>query len=153
MTMWYDALVSWLLRSPLHGILSRGFMLVTVIGRLTGRRYTTPVNYVRDSEILWVISTRRRTWWRNLIGGAPVRLLLDGRDRFGRGEALVDEKTVADNLMAYFQKFPRNAKYFGVGIGPSGRPVPEDCARVAKERVMIRVGLVSEPAQPADGRG
>ena len=42
----YD-FVAWLLRSPFHGMLSNGMMLITVSGRKTGKKYTTPVDYTR----------------------------------------------------------------------------------------------------------
>ena len=67
-----------LLRSPLHRMASGSTMLITVTGRKTGARYTTPVNYVRDGSTLTVFSWRQRTWWRNLRGGAPVALRLRG---------------------------------------------------------------------------
>jgi hypothetical protein len=43
-----------LLRSPLHGIVGRSFMLITFTGRKSGRAYTTPVQYVQDSNTLYV---------------------------------------------------------------------------------------------------
>src|SRR5262245_25017771 len=64
--------MTWLLRSPLHGLLSSQVMLITVTGSVTGTRYTFPVNYVRDSGDLVVSSRVDRRWWRNLRGGAPV---------------------------------------------------------------------------------
>src|SRR5262249_17743027 len=35
-----------LLRSPVHGLMSKSLMLITFTGRKSGRRYTTPVRYV-----------------------------------------------------------------------------------------------------------
>jgi len=139
--MWYNRFIVWLLRSPLHGMLSKSFMLITVTGRKSGRRYTTPVNYVRDGDTLWVTSLHRRTWWRNLKGGAPVSVLVAERELKGCGEAIVDEQAVAESLLAYFRKFPKSARYFGVTLDAAGQPVPEDCARAAKERVMVRINL------------
>ena len=46
--------------------------LITVTGRKTGRKYTTPVGYYQEGDTLWVISSRDRTWWRNATGGAQV---------------------------------------------------------------------------------
>ena len=76
--MWYNSIMSAVLRSPLHGMLSKNMMLITVTGKKSGREYTTPVSFTRQGDDLWVISKRERTWWRNLIGGAPVRLELKG---------------------------------------------------------------------------
>ena len=56
-----NSFIAWLLRSPLHGLLSGNTLLITVTGRKTGRPITTPVNYVRDGDRLWVISNRDRT--------------------------------------------------------------------------------------------
>jgi deazaflavin-dependent oxidoreductase (nitroreductase family) len=123
-------------------MLSKEFMLITLTGRKSGKSYTLPVNYLRDGDVLWVTSYRRRTWWRNLQGGAPVAVILAGRELKGRGEALVDERAVAKSLRGYLQKMPRYAKYYGIALDPAGQPVPEDCARAAQERVMIRIDLV-----------
>ena len=68
--------MSWVLRSPLHGMLSNSMMLITVTGRKSGKKYTLPVNYYRENGCLWVLTNRDRSWWRNVQGGAPVSLLL-----------------------------------------------------------------------------
>src|SRR5512138_3050089 len=70
--------MSWLLRSPFH-IFMGGMLLITVTGRKSGRAITTPVNYVRDGDTLLITSKTDRTWWRNVRGGAPVALRLNGR--------------------------------------------------------------------------
>ena len=139
--MWYDAFTAWLLRSPFHGALSKGTLLITVTGKKSGKRYSTPVNYLRDGNILWVTSRRERTWWRNLKGGAPVRVLLAGRDLTASGEAIVAEKDVAESLDAYFQKAPQYAKYFKVGLDPNGQPAASDLRRAAREHVVVRIDL------------
>src|SRR5512135_340764 len=97
-TMWYNSLMAWLLHSPLHGMISKSIMLLTVTGRKSGKAYSTPVNYVRAGNTLWVTSPRGRTWWRNLKSGAPVRVLFGGRELQARGEAIVDKPTVAETL-------------------------------------------------------
>ena len=43
--------MAWVLRSPFHGMLSNGMMLITVTGRKTGKAYTTPVGYYRGRRI------------------------------------------------------------------------------------------------------
>ena len=58
----------WILRSPFHGLLSKGMRLIMVTGCKSGRKYATPVEYFREDEQLWVMTSRNRTWWRNLRG-------------------------------------------------------------------------------------
>ena len=140
--MWYNSLMNWLLSSPLHGLLSKSFMLITYTGRKSGQVYTTPVNYVRDGSALTVVSFRQRTWWKNLRGGAPVTVRVQGQDFKATGDVVEDDDGVAATLAAHLQNAPQYAKYLQVKINPDGQPNRDDVVRAARERVMIRVRLV-----------
>jgi len=80
--------VSALLRSPLHAVISRRVMLITVYGRKSGRRFSTPVEYRWVGGKVEVRSFRGRTWWRNLGADRPVEMLLQGHKRTGFGIVL-----------------------------------------------------------------
>ena len=85
-----------LLRSPLHGVLSRGLALITVTGRRTGRSYTIPVGYRRSGDRVTIVVgwPERKRWWRNLRGaGAPVRLRIRGEEMAGHAVARGDERS------------------------------------------------------------
>ncbi len=138
--MWYNPIMMWLLRSPLHGMLSSSTMIITYTGRKSGKTFSTPVNYVRDGEVLWAISFRRRTWWRNLRD-TPVTVRVRGKDLAGVAKAITDEPQVTDCLMAYLRQAPQIAKYIGVSLDANGQPKPQDVAEAAKTRVMVRVQL------------
>jgi deazaflavin-dependent oxidoreductase (nitroreductase family) len=133
--------MSWVLKSPLHGMISKGVMLVTVAGRKSGKLISTPTNYLRDGNTLWVISWRERTWWRNLRGGANVQILLAGKSVEGRGQVIEAEKAVAQSLFDYYQKAPQYAKYVQVGLDDSSRPIVADCERAAQKMVVVRIDL------------
>ena len=79
------SLTSFILRSPLHRLMSGKTMLVTVIGRKTGNRYTTPVHYAQRNDRLYLVSRDDRTWWRNLRGGGAVSALVRGDSWTGVG--------------------------------------------------------------------
>jgi deazaflavin-dependent oxidoreductase (nitroreductase family) len=132
--------VAWLLRSPFHGAISRGILLITVTGRKTGRRISTPVSYWREGGSLWVMSGRDRTWWRNLTGGAPVTVRLQGRDVQARAEPVLEEAVVAERLSGYLRRLPGNARYIDVRM-EHGEPNAGDVAREAKKRLMVRIDL------------
>jgi len=89
-----DDFVGWILRSPFHSLLSNGMMLITVTGCRTGTKYTVPVGYYREGEDLWVITSRHRTWWRNLLGGAEVGLVLKGKPVNAHAEPVLDQESV-----------------------------------------------------------
>ncbi|RIK44500.1 MAG: hypothetical protein DCC55_02215 [Chloroflexi bacterium] len=142
--MWYNPIIALILRSPLHGMLSSGIMVVTYIGRKSGRTISVPVSYVRDDEdgnVLWTTSLRKRTWWRNLRGEALVTLRLRGKNRPARAEALEDEDEVADALYYYLTLTPSFAKHFDVALDEEGEPVEEDLVRAAQKRVVVRFNL------------
>jgi deazaflavin-dependent oxidoreductase (nitroreductase family) len=136
-----NSFMAFMLRSPLHGVMSGSTMLVTVTGRKTGKAITTPVNYYQEGDTLWVISNRERTWWRNLKGGAALKLRLRGQEVNGFGEVLLDEPAVAAQIGEYVRHLPISARSLGVHM-QDGQPDPADLARLAQARVMIRIKLV-----------
>ena len=133
-----NSFMTFMLRSPIHGVMSGSTMLITVTGRKTGKSITTPVNYYREGDTVWVISNRERTWWRNLKGGAPVKLHLRGQDVNGTGEVLLDEAAVAPQIGEYVRHLPMSARALGVHV-VDGQPDPADLERLAKEKVMIKI--------------
>jgi deazaflavin-dependent oxidoreductase (nitroreductase family) len=139
--MWYNPMMIWLLRSPLHGLISNHVMLLTVTGRKTGKSISTPINYLRDGDTLWVVSWRDRKWWRNLRGGGEVQVLLADKAVQARGQVVEEEKAVAQSLYDYYQKAPKIAKYVQVGLDPSGQPIRADCDCAAQKMVTVRIDL------------
>ena len=137
--MWFNPIMIWLLRSPLHGMVSRNLILVSVKGRKSGKVISVPTNYLRDGNALWVISWRDRTWWRNLRGGANVQVRLAGKGVKGCGRVIEEQEAVAHSLLEYYGKVPGLAKYVGVGLDAANQPVPADCEHAAEKMVMIRI--------------
>ncbi len=88
--MWYNPIIAAILRSPLHGLVSNGYVLVTFKGRKTGAVYTTPVQYRQEGQQLAFVTRRKRLWWRNLQDGAPVELMLRGQARKATAHVLLE---------------------------------------------------------------
>src|SRR5215208_1040467 len=129
--------VAFLLRTPLHVIMGNT-MLITVTGCKTGRKYSTPVGFYREGDTLWVISSRDRTWWRNVKNGAEVSLLLRGKSVHAFAEAELNEKDVKLRLIEYAQRQPLSARSLGIRM-ENKAPSVADVSRVAKERFFVRV--------------
>lgn len=135
----YNPLVKWLLRSPLHVAMSGSVLLLTFKGRNSGKSYTTPVSYVREGEDLLLVSSRDRSWWKNLRGGARVMLHIRGRDEEGVAEAF-EGGDAEDGLLSVLRAVPAYRRHWNVELGPDGRPEdPDDLARVAGQNVLVRV--------------
>ena len=131
--------VAWMLRSPFHGLMANT-MLITVRGRRSGNPITTPVNYFRRGDTLWVLTTRTRKWWRNIDSGSRVKLRLQGRDLGGTAELLTDETAVAAQIAEYVRELPLSARPLGVRL-VNGDPTPQDTARLAGERLFVKICL------------
>jgi deazaflavin-dependent oxidoreductase (nitroreductase family) len=131
--------VAWMLRSPFHALLGPT-MLITVCGRRTGKPITTPVNYVRGGDALWILTSRDRQWWRNIIPGSRVQLHVRGRDLEGTAELVTDGSLVAAQLREYVLQLPAAGRALGMAI-VDGVPGPQECERVASERLFVKIRL------------
>lgn len=132
--------MSWVLRSPFHGMLSDGMMLITVTGCKTGRKYTTPVGYYCENGNLWVLTSRDRTWWKNLRGGAEVNLLLKRKAVSAVAMPELDEEAVQQHLADYLEHIPQAAKSMSIRV-ENGIANSEDVARIAKDRLFVKIEL------------
>jgi deazaflavin-dependent oxidoreductase (nitroreductase family) len=83
-----NVVIKALLRSPLHRLLDRHLVLLTVTGRKTGRTYTIPVGRHEAPDGTFVLSAGG-AWRHNLRGGADVAVTMDGRRR--SGHAVLEE--------------------------------------------------------------
>lgn len=99
--------MKWLLHSPLHFLVSKWYMLISVTGKKTGHLYTTPVQYKQLAHRVTIISSKDYLWWKNLRGGAEVQLHLQGQPH--PGYAKVSESP-DDVLNAYDLLYPNFAK-------------------------------------------
>ena len=140
----YNPLVIWLLRSPLHALMSDSVLLLTFEGRRSGRTYTTPVSHIRYGEDVILVAARDHSWWKNPRGGAPVRLRISGRNEEGVAEALEDA-FAEEALLKVLRAVPAYRRHWKVELGPGGRPTdPNDLAHVSKGNVPVRVRALAE---------
>jgi len=60
----------------------------------------------------------QKTWWRNLRGGAPVELTLNGRAVVLKDGAEIP--AIANALRLYLERFPAAARLHAVGVQADG---------------------------------
>jgi len=128
------------LRSPIHGLVSKSVLLITFAGRKSGKTYTTPVSYSQSGD--QVIIFTHHNWWKNLRGGAPVTVRIRGQELEGWAEPVAEDKqAVADGLAAHLQKVPSDAKYYGVTFDEQHHPNADEVAQAVQSVVMVRIRL------------
>ncbi len=132
--------MKFILRSPMHAMVSKTILLITFTGRKSGKIYTTPVDYSQDGDQVTIFT--HASWWKNLRGGAPVSLRLRGKDVMGVPEPVAEDKgAVAAGLSAHLRKVPSDARYYGVTFDEGGNPNPEQVRQAAQSVVMVRIHL------------
>jgi hypothetical protein len=139
-----------LLRSPLHGIASSNLCILSYTGRRSGRRYETPLSYVRDGGRVLLLSSVDTGWWTNFLppkgnpgwAGEPVEVLAAGESLRGRARTIQhDRERLRESVLLFLKKLPRDAVVYGIGLDGDRRPKSADLARALPRLVMVEVAL------------
>jgi deazaflavin-dependent oxidoreductase (nitroreductase family) len=142
---WVNGLMGLMLRTPLiQRLMGRMFALMTVTGAKTGRRYTTPVQYLRHDGEFVVLSQRMRKWWRNIETQRDVEMRIEGVTTHGHARIASDEEAravVADCL----RNEPRVAQFYGLTPDAGGEIEAEGL-----DRLLERVAVIVVTPQPID---
>lgn len=133
-----DRFVVWLLKSPLHGLISSAVMLVNYTGRRTGKVYAVPVNYVFTQEGLLVMSLKKRVWWRNLTDDTRFTVRLQGKSYSASAEVFETGDDLTERLTEYLQGSPRLVKYFNIESDEDDNLKTESVHEFATDRVVVR---------------
>jgi len=140
-----------LLRSPIHGVASRNLCILSYAGRRSGRRYDTPLSYVREGPRISLLSSRDTRWWTNFVPapgsgddapGEPVEILVEGTRLRGRARTIHhDRARLLAAARGFLTALPRDARIYGIGLDASRRPREQDLARALDRLVMVEVVL------------
>ncbi len=129
-----------ILRSPLHGMISKSILLVTFNGRKSGKTYTTPVSYSQQNGQVHIFS--HAAWWKNLKKDEKVTLRIRGRDIQGLAEPVTEDKeAIASGLASHLRKVPSDSRYYDVSFDDQGNPRSEEVKKAVQTAVMICVQL------------
>ncbi|MFN8372040.1 MAG: nitroreductase/quinone reductase family protein [Anaerolineae bacterium] len=137
---WLNAMMKSILRSPLHGMVSKSIMLISFSGRKSGKLYTTPIRYIEEEGYVLAFTAER--WVQNLRGGAPVTLQLRGKSVQGVAQTISGDITlITAGLGRLLRVAPGDAKYLEIALDAQGQPNADDLRRAAQITTMIRVPL------------
>lgn len=139
-----NPLLKLLLCSPWHWVASGSILLITVTGRKSGKRYTTPVNFVQEEGQLLVLSHQHRTWWRNVRGGAAVTIRWRGKKINSTATVLEEPTAVAPYFERYLTAVPQYASAFAVKLDEEKLPLREDIERAVQGKVMVLIAVAEE---------
>jgi deazaflavin-dependent oxidoreductase (nitroreductase family) len=136
-----NPLIRALLRSPLHGVLSRDLLVLTYRGAKSGLRRELPLSYVEHDGRLY-LCTRSSVWPRNLRVHPDVELQLRGRAVAATAHLVDPESAEAcDALRAFLTHNPRTGEILYDVRRDDARPREEDVVREAPRSVVVRLDL------------
>jgi len=135
-----NAMMKFILRSPLHGMVSKTITVISFTGRKSGKAYSTPVSYSQNGSTVTIFT--HGEWWKNLSGGAPVSLRIRGKDYNGQADVTVaDKAAMAAGLTEHLKVVRSDAQFYGVTFDEAGEPRADEIHKAVDNVVMIRVTL------------
>lgn len=136
----FNQVAALLLRSPLHGPLSKSLMLLTFTGHKSGKSYRLPVGYTRQDDTIKLFTDHN--WWKNFRQPAPVTVRVQGKNLTGTAVALHEDKEViAEEMRTFVQHLPGAARAYGVTFDAKGQPNPESLRQAAQRFVLVGIQL------------
>jgi len=120
-----NAVMRTLLQAPgISSGMGKRLVLINVVGRKTGKRYSVPVAYTRHEGSLLVGTPFG--WARNMRTGEPVEIVLQGKRRQADVQVISDEAGVAAAYDVMCRDNRQFAKFNRISIGADGTPDPGD---------------------------
>lgn len=143
-----NPLMKRVLASRFGGPIARNVLLLEFRGRTTGTAHRTPVGYVRDGDRIVIVTSPTYRWWKNVVGGAPVRVRVAEGWRAGQARVLMPEDAAYDAAVAtqVAVRGPGMLRGFGVQVDDSGRIDP--AARAAAPSHAHIVEILLDPTVP-----
>ncbi len=87
-----DLFTKMILHSPFHMFIGKKTALIEFILRQSGRFACQPIHYLRRDNIIRAFCEKGKDWLKNIKGGAPVKLILNGKKYQGWAD-VIEEKT------------------------------------------------------------
>ena len=135
---WLNKLMTFILRSPLHGLVSSKIMLISFVGRRSGKTYTTPVSYLEDGNLITLFT--HADWIANLVENPNVTLRLRGHDMDGKAQTIATEvNRIADVLAEHLRHNRVDARFYNVTYDDHGDPKMDEVRQAAADTTMVQI--------------
>ncbi len=135
-----NKLISRLLRSPLHRMLSKSTLVLSFRGAKSGKQFTFPVGYYDlQGNTLFVIPLHR--WWTNLRGHVPVTIWLKGRKYQAIASASQGDEKTAQALQRLIGESANLIRLYKITSNDQGQLDPDRLGQVAHALPLVRIQL------------
>ena len=133
-----NLIVRTILSSPLHGLMSKSFMVIHYTGRKSGRALATPVRYMHTDSGLRCTTSSHTQWWRNVQASGEVSLQVAGiTSRYRASLVVKDPEQSRPLLLAFLAAYPQDAVYHDIKMDKQKQPDPDNLEAALKEAVIV----------------
>ena len=135
-----NPIMIFILRSPLHFLVSHSVLVLYVTGAKTGKQYFIPVSFFEHSKgLLTCVTDKPNIWWRNLTSIVEIKILFKGKEILSRISTEPDDSDyIFPKLHALFSHSRLDGFFGGVGY-KNGKPIEEDVIGATKRMVLIEL--------------
>ena len=138
-----NPIVSTLLRSPLHRMMSNMLMLITYKGRKSGKVFTHPIGYFEwDKDELLAFTSAR--WWVNMLDSKPVMLLLRGQQIAAIPTPIHERAAVINTLEQFVKRLgTKTAQRLPIGLPRNREPTRADLEAAPTDIALVHFKFLS----------
>jgi hypothetical protein len=132
-----------LLRSPIHRLASGNIAILHFKGRHSGRWLNTPLSYMREGDIVRLLSNRKTHWWRNLAD-SPTQVKLEIQRSHYQGDAtLYDDggELALEGIRRFIAAVPRDAKVYGLELDSHRQLSDASLSAKISELILVEIEL------------
>jgi hypothetical protein len=132
-----------LLRSPIHGVASKHLCILSYRGRRSGRKFETPLSFMREGNLVRLLSSRETHWWLNFKDEAVDVEVEIAREAF-KGKALSileDGDRLRNGVRTFLTEVPRDAVVYGIKLDGDRKPRESDIETAAGHVVLVEIEL------------
>ena len=133
-----NPLMKLILNSPLHGLMSKRLMVLSFTGRKSGRRFSTPVGYVREGDKVFVFT--HSAWRHNFLNPAQVSMRIQGKDMPGKAVLVTDPEQIRHMVQALSAaNGAEMAQRMGFWVENSAAASPEEIRKATTGTYFIEI--------------
>jgi hypothetical protein len=127
-----------ILKSPLHGAMSKNIGIIEFTGRRSGRAMSTPVTYhIKDGRI-HCLTSKESTWWKNLVDVDQAAMVIQRRRIVARPTVVTDDLQVLQAALTdILTAVPRDASFSNVRLDENKIPNADDIAAAVPGMVYV----------------
>ncbi len=116
-------------------------LLLTTIGRKSGKLRVTPLQYEELDGAYYVGSARgtEADWYKNLVACPQVELQVAGRQLAARAETITEPSRIADFLALRLQRHPRMLGMMMLLEGLPPRPSRQQLEHAAQHLALVKL--------------